>query len=136
MNQIILIDDDPVVLFLHHALLKRMNTESTVLSFDDGDLALAHIQSEPTASFLILLDINMPKMNGIEFLKEIRNNPDLKHLSVFMVTTSSDESDIKDSYEHNVAGYILKPVDLSEFEGTFKLITEYWKLCEFPASAN
>jgi len=136
------IEDDSVDKMVVERVLKKTDIVGSLHHAFDGEDALNKLigsngedRLQPFPQ-IVLLDINMPKMNGIEFLKEIRNNPELKHLSVFMVTTSSDESDIKDSYEHNVAGYILKPVDLSEFEGTFKLITEYWKLCEFPASAN
>jgi CheY-like chemotaxis protein len=110
MNQIILIDDDPVVLFLHHALLKRMNTESMVLSFDDGDLALAHIQSEPAASFLILLDINMPVCDGWTFLVELRKVSSF-HGKIVLVTSSIDLADQNRAKAFpEVAGYLEKPL--------------------------
>jgi CheY-like chemotaxis protein len=79
---------------------------------------------------VILLDINMPKMNGIEFLKELRADEQLRRMPAFVLTTSSDEGDRKNAHFYNVAGYIIKPVDITVFESTFRMLTEYWLLCE------
>ena len=110
MNQIILIDDDPVVLFLHHALLKRMNIASMVLSFDDGDMALTHIQSEPDANFLVLLDINMPVCDGWTFLTELRKIQSFRG-QIVLVTSSIDLADQNRAKAFpEVAGYLEKPL--------------------------
>ena len=79
---------------------------------------------------IILLDLNMPKMNGLEFLKEIRNDPDLKTLSVFVMTTSDEESDKFAAYDMNVAGYIIKPLSFERFVNAISILNHYWKLCE------
>ena len=81
---------------------------------------------------IILLDINMPRMNGIEFLKELRADPELKAISVFVMTTSNDEKDKIGAYNYNVAGYILKPVNFEIFLNAFSILDTYWKLCELP----
>jgi CheY-like chemotaxis protein len=132
------IEDDSVDKMVVERVLKKMDIVSNVHHASNGEEALNKLKGtngEEKISPLphvILLDINMPKMNGLEFLKELRSDPELKHISVYMVTTSSDDSDVAGAYEYNVAGYILKPVDIAHFEGTFKLITDFWKLCEFP----
>src|SRR5205823_6595315 len=64
---------------------------------------------------IILLDINMPKMNGLEFLKEMRNDPDIKGISVFVLTTSNDDKDKVEAYNYNIAGYIIKPITFESF---------------------
>ncbi len=79
---------------------------------------------------VILLDINMPKMNGIELLKELRADEQLRRMPAFVLTTSSDEGDRLNAHFYNVGGYIIKPVDITVFESTFRLLTEYWLLCE------
>ncbi len=110
MSQILLVDDDPVVLFLHHALLKRINTSSSVLSFDDGELALAHIQAEQQDNMLILLDINMPVCDGWTFLTDLRKIPHFKG-SIVLVTSSIDVADQNRAKSFpEVAGYLEKPL--------------------------
>ncbi len=83
-------------------------------------------------SSIILLDINMPKMNGIEMLHELRNDPLLHQIVVFILTTSNDEKDRFNAYEKHVAGYILK----SDMDGFFpklvELIDAYWCIVSLP----
>ena len=129
-------DDDSEDQFLVRTVLDDLDYKIDFNTLNNGEELVTHLEHELTNGknfpSLILLDINMPKMNGLEFLKELRSDPELKHISVYMVTTSSDDSDVAGAYEYNVAGYILKPVDIAHFEGTFKLITDFWRLCEFP----
>ena len=81
---------------------------------------------------LILLDLNMPKMGGIEFLQELRKNPDLQSIPVIVLTTSDEERDRVEAYRFNVAGYILKPVTFSKFIDVISKLSAYWSLCEMP----
>jgi CheY-like chemotaxis protein len=82
---------------------------------------------------IILLDINMPKMNGIEFLREIRKDDYLKSISVFIMTTSNDDHDKFQAYNMNVAGYIVKPISFEKFVHAVSVLKSYWQLCEQPA---
>lgn len=79
---------------------------------------------------VILLDLNMPKMSGLEFLQEIRKDATLKSLSVFVMTTSDEESDKITAYNLNVAGYILKPLSFERFVQAVSILNHYWTLCE------
>ena len=79
---------------------------------------------------IIILDINMPKMNGIEFLKILRENEKLKNISVFVMTTSNEDSDKIDAYNLNVAGYILKPLSFEKFLTSVATLKNFWQLCE------
>lgn len=78
---------------------------------------------------IILLDLNMPKMGGIEFLEELRNDLELKRINVFVMTTSDEESDKLAAYNYNVAGYILKPLSFDKFVQAMSILNDYWKLC-------
>ena len=73
----------------------------------------------------------MPKMSGAEFLKELREDADLKFISVYILTTSKDSKDIKDAYNRNVAGYIMKPTNFMELVDSMQHLTNYWKLIQF-----
>jgi CheY-like chemotaxis protein len=88
--------------------------------------------SIPPERRLILLDLNMPKMNGIEFLKELRVDPHLKHTPVVVLTTSNEDRDRVDAYDLNVAGYLLKPVTFGTFVETMSALNQYWTLCQMP----
>ena len=81
---------------------------------------------------LILLDLNMPKMNGLEFLRALRADPALRSLSVVVLTTSDDERDRIEAYNLNVAGYILKPVTFTAFVEAIATLNTYWTINEFP----
>jgi CheY-like chemotaxis protein len=81
---------------------------------------------------IVLLDLNMPKMGGIEFLKEIRHDPSLSSLSVFVMTTSNEDSDKIEAFNLNVAGYILKPLSMDRFIAAVSTLNSYWTLCEYP----
>jgi CheY-like chemotaxis protein len=81
---------------------------------------------------VILLDINMPRMGGIEFLTELRKHPEHRSASVFVMTTSNEESDKIAAYDLNVAGYILKPLSFEGFTSAVSILNHYWHLCEMP----
>ena len=81
---------------------------------------------------IVLLDLNMPQMNGIEFLRELRGDAELKLTPVIVLTTSNDERDRIEAYNLNVAGYLLKPVTFSNFCETMAALNKYWALVELP----
>jgi CheY-like chemotaxis protein len=85
---------------------------------------------------LILLDINMPIMNGFEFLAEIKRDPALRSIPVVVLTTSQEESDRHLSFQHSVAGYIIKPVEFMDFVGVVQTIDRYWSLSEIGAEGS
>jgi CheY-like chemotaxis protein len=86
----------------------------------------------PRERRIVLLDLNMPKMNGIEFLRELRQDPELKLTPVVVLTTSNDERDRIEAYNLNVAGYLLKPVTFSNFCEVMTALNKYWALVELP----
>lgn len=84
--------------------------------------------------YLILLDLNMPRMGGVEFLQELRKDPDLKKSIVFVMTTSSADEDKVKAYDLGVAGYILKTNAANAFLEATTLLNTYWQVVEFPAA--
>lgn len=137
MVNLLLVEDDEVdVQGLKRAFAKsRIGNPITVAR--DGIEALEFLRGEngrPKLSkpHLILLDLNMPRMNGIEFLKAIRADEDLKRSVVFMITTSKAEEDKARAYDQHVAGYIVKQDPANTFMQAVALMEHYWKIVEFP----
>jgi CheY-like chemotaxis protein len=81
---------------------------------------------------VILLDLNMPQMNGHEFLKELRSDPELKPISVYVMSTSNDDRDRLGAYSQNVAGYIVKPLSLESYVEAIAVLNRFWQLNELP----
>jgi hypothetical protein len=135
---ILLIEDDEVDVMNVQRALKKNSATSCLYRAANGIEALTmlrnniHITKESNSKLLILLDLNMPKMGGLEFLQELRSDLDLRHLPVVILTTSKQDSDLVRAYEYNVAGYIVKPLNFSNFLETIDLLNRYWSLSEMP----
>lgn len=130
---LLLVEDDEVDVMNIKRAFKKNDIENPLHVSGNGVEALEYLKSPTTLPLpkIILLDINMPKMNGIEFLTEIRKDEELKSLTVFVMTTSNSDSDKINAYGLNVAGYILKPLSFDKFVSTVKNLTDYWSLIEF-----
>jgi CheY-like chemotaxis protein len=89
-------------------------------------------ESGSEAPKLILLDLNMPGMSGLEFLTTIKSDPELRRIPVIILSTSDLETDIQASYEGGVAGYFVKPLEYPQFVTTVQCILRYWELCQHP----
>lgn len=141
MNELIsilLVEDDEVDVMNLKRAFKKHDIRNPLYTAENGMEALALLKAGsptrlPELPKIILLDINMPKMNGLEFLKEIRKDPELKLLSVFVLTTSNEDSDKFEAYNLNVAGYMLKPVSFDKFSSAISILKEYWNITLFPS---
>jgi CheY-like chemotaxis protein len=132
---ILLVEDDEVDIMNVKRAFKKNNISNPLVVAHNGLEALEILRSDATDApkpKIVLLDLNMPKMGGIEFLKEIRQDPDLATLSVFVMTTSNEDGDKIDAFNLNVAGYILKPLSLDRFISAVSTLNSYWTLCEYP----
>ena len=100
----------------------------------DGVEALAILRgaSVPTERRILLLDLNMPRMTGIELLREIRKDPKLRTLPVVVLTTSSEARDRTDTWDLNIASFLVKPATFAEFVELMSAFNRYWRLVEFP----
>jgi len=135
---ILLVEDDSVdIMNVQRAFKKNNITNPLHLAFNGVEALnmLRGLNGKPKMNpqpRVILLDINMPKMNGLEFLKELRNDPDLKSITAFIMTTSNDDQDKIEGYKLNIAGYILKPLSFEKFVNVVSILSSFWKLCEQP----
>jgi CheY-like chemotaxis protein len=134
---ILLVEDDEVdVMNVQRALEKNSATSSLYRAANGLEaltmLRTSQIVKENNRRLLILLDLNMPKMGGIEFLRELRADPTLHSLPVVVLTTSMQDSDRAAAYAYNVAGYIVKPITFSSFVETIDVLNRYWSLSEMP----
>jgi len=113
--------------------LKDVGVTEKLVRTANGEEALQYLKSESGKKpYVILLDLNMPRMDGIEFLKIAKKNEDLKTIPVVVLTTSKDKQDIAESFRQNAAGYMVKPADYKQFVEAIRTINRYWTLSELP----
>jgi CheY-like chemotaxis protein len=131
---ILLIEDDQVDVMNVKRAFDKNRIANPLHTAGDGIEALEMLRNNkvPRDRRIILLDLNMPRMNGIEFLRELRSDPDLHLTPVVVLTTSDDERDKIDAYNLNVAGYLLKPVTFINFVEVMATLNKYWTLVELP----
>jgi CheY-like chemotaxis protein len=128
---ILLVEDNPVDLDLTIRAFKTQKLENSILIARDGEEALAYIEKWEKGAprpVVILLDLKMPKVNGLEVLKVLKTHPDLKTIPVVVLTTSSETSDVKEAYKLGANSYIVKPVDFEKFLDMAKQIDLYWRV--------
>ena len=134
--QILLVEDDQVDIMNVKRAFSKQGIGNPLHIASNGLEALDMLRGPNALDPLpqiILLDINMPKMNGLEFLRELRNDEALRGLIVFVLTTSNQDKDKREACDLNVAGYIIKPVDFQAFLTTVSTLHDYWNLIQFAA---
>jgi CheY-like chemotaxis protein len=131
---IVLVEDDPDDQQLIHLIITSQGIENDVLFFDNGTEALEYLKSTADSPFIILCDVNMPKMNGIELCEAIQINEYLRKKSIPFVffSTSAREQDVKHAYDLTVQGFFEKGVDYETLKRKLKLIFDYWFECAHP----
>ena len=137
---ILVVDDDEVdVRGLQRALRKR-RVSNPIYVAENGRVALDLLsqprQSRLSKPYIVLLDINMPVMNGLEFLRHLRAEPDLSDTIVFVLTTSDHERDIASAFENHIAGYLLKDRVGDDFTDLISLLEYMTSACLFPQARN
>ena len=138
---LLIVEDDEVDIMGIMRALKSLKISNPTITAKDGIEALEHLRGENgrekiTGPYIILLDINMPRMDGLQFLKIIRADPDLKRAIVFMLTTSGTDSDIISAYDYNVAGYVVKSDPEASFREAAQLLNFYRTIVELPKDAR
>ncbi|HEX6173396.1 MAG TPA: response regulator [Candidatus Binatia bacterium] len=131
---ILLVEDDEVDVMNVKRAFDRNHITNPLFVAGNGLEALDKLRcgEVPRGRRIILLDLNMPKMNGIEFLRELRNDPALAATPVVVLTTSNNDRDKIDAFNLNVAGYLVKPVTFAEFSELMVTLNKYWTLVEMP----
>lgn len=134
---ILLVDDDKVDRMAIRRSFRDLKIANPVVEAVNGIEALEYLRGDngrekiPSPS-LILLDLNMPRMGGIEFLEVLRSDPDLRRMVVFVMTTSAAEEDRMQAYDKHVAGYILKQRMGQDFVEGVCMLELYWRVIQFP----
>jgi CheY-like chemotaxis protein len=128
---ILLVEDDEIDVKALRWAFDKLKIANPLVIARDGVEAWEILQELPRP-YLIITDINMPRMNGIELLRKIRQSEHCRDSIVFVLTTSNDEQDKIDAYDLNVAGYMLKSDMGTSFTRAIGLIENYWKVVEFP----
>lgn len=131
---VLLVEDDEVDVMNVQRAFRKNNILNPLFVARDGVEALSMLRdgAVPSTRRLVLLDLNMPRMNGIEFLQELRRDPALAATPVVVLTTSAADRDRTDAYDLNVAGYLVKPVTFVEFSELMAALNRYWSLVEMP----
>lgn len=128
-----LIEDDDVDAMSITRAFKKLHISNDIIRANDGLEALQLLRSGAIPSpYIILLDLQMPRLNGLEFLEEIRQDPNLRQTTVFVLTTSKSDEDITASYKKNIAGYFVKEQVGEGFLDIVNLLKGYWKIVHLP----
>ena len=125
-RSILLIEDDQIETVKFKRALMTYDHKHEVTLAENGEEALAFLQSDEELPDVILLDLNMPKMNGIEFLKTLKSQEKLQYIPVVILTTSNNHSDVKESYAAGAAGYLVKPLKYEEYKQQIHMLVTYW----------
>ena len=133
--KILLVEDDDVDIMNIQRAFSKTNLINPMVVAKNGLEALDILRGvnggEPLRwPYVVLLDLNMPKMNGLEFLDAVRKDAKLRNIPIVILTSSSREEDICESYKNQVAGYITKPVEMTHFIEKVAIFGKYWALCE------
>jgi len=124
--RILFIEDDEIEIMKFQRTIQKMDLKCTVFEAKNGEEAFDFLRSDNPLPDIILLDLNMPKMNGIEFLKILRGDEFLKYLPTIILSTSNNEKDILESYKNGVGGYIIKPLKYEDYIKKIEIVLSYW----------
>ncbi len=127
IKPILLVEDDQVDVMTVKRSLKQLHVINPLFVTHNGEEALEYLNAENSElPCFILLDINMPKMSGLEFLKKIKKQIGFHDIPVIMLTSSMEQQDIDRSFELEISGYILKPVEYEQFVDSISILNAYW----------
>jgi CheY-like chemotaxis protein len=133
VKPVLLVEDDAIDTMTVRRAFRDLKLGNPLAHATNGEEALAYLGNpENPKPCVILLDLNMPRMNGVEFMRAVKADPALKRIPIVVLTTSTDDRDIVDSYKLSAAGYIVKPVDYKKFVEAIRTIDLYWTISELP----
>lgn len=127
---ILLVEDDAIEVMKFNKVVKNLELRHKIVEAHDGAQALELLKDREVNPDIIILDLNMPKMNGIEFLKILKQDDSRKSIPTVILTTSTNHTDIKECYNIGIAGYVVKPLKHEEYMNNTKKLIEYWSTNE------
>jgi CheY-like chemotaxis protein len=123
---ILLVEDDAIEVMKFNRVIKAMGPNHKITEAGNGEEALVALKDSTITTDIIVLDLNMPKLNGLEFLNIIKNDDALKYIPTIILTTSNNYKDVAACYKTGVAGYFVKPLKYSDYEDNIKKLIGYW----------
>jgi CheY-like chemotaxis protein len=123
---ILLIEDDAIEVMKFNRVLSTLGLNHKIVEANNGEEALEILKIKETVPDIIILDLNMPKINGIEFLQILKNDSYLRYIPAIILTTSNNHKDVLECYKIGIAGYVLKPLKYEDYVDRIKKTLEYW----------
>ena len=132
---VVIIEDDEDDQLILNEIFKTLNYNNAIIFFKDGNDALDYLNKTDIIPFLILSDVNMPKINGFELRSKVHTNEllNIKCIPYLFFTTVADKKSVVDAYSMSVQGFFVKPNSFQKLESTISKIMEYWKECIAPS---
>ena len=128
--KILLIEDDVIEVMKFNRTIGSLNLSHKVIEANNGEDALKILENKNNRPDIILVDLNMPKINGIEFLNILKSDNVLRYIPAIVLTTSSNMKDLRECYEAGVAGYLLKPLKYEDYVSRTEKLLAYWSINE------
>lgn len=125
-----LIEDDMIEVMKFTRVLKSLELNHKVIEANNGEEALRILREKEQIPDIILLDLNMPKLNGIEFLTILKNDEKLRYIPAIILSTSNNHSDVIECYKIGIAGYIIKPLKYEDYVSRIEKVLAYWSTNE------
>ena len=127
---ILLIEDDMIEIMKLNRVVSSLKLNHNIVEANNGEEALKILQEKDELPDIILLDLNMPKMNGIEFLNLLKGDNVLKYIPTIILTTSNNEKDLLECYKIGIAGYVIKPLKYEDYVSKIEKLLAYWSINE------
>jgi CheY-like chemotaxis protein len=128
--KVLLVEDNLIEIMKMKRTISFLNLKHTIHEAKNGEEALKFLENSANIPDIILLDLNMPKINGIEFLRIIKASNELKHIPTIILTTSSNQKDLLECYITGISGYILKPLKYEDYLKKIEVVLSYWSVNE------
>ena len=128
--KVLFIEDDAIETMKLHRSISKFGYKHQIVEAKNGEEGLEHLRSGHALPDIILLDLNMPRMSGIEFLTILKADEVLKYLPTIILTTSENRADLLECYRIGIAGYVIKPLKYKDYEENIRKVIEYWEMNE------
>lgn len=127
---VLFIEDDAIETMKLQRTVSKLQLKHNIVEAKNGEQALEILKASSKLPDIILLDLNMPRMSGIEFLKILKADATYKYLPTIILTTSENRADLLECYKVGIAGYVIKPLKYEDYETKLKAVFEYWQTNE------
>lgn len=128
--KILLLEDDMIEVMKLNRTISSLKLNHKIIEANNGEEALKLLEKKDELPDIILLDLNMPKINGIEFLDILKKDPILKNIPTIILTTSGNQKDLSECYKIGIAGYVLKPLKYEDYVSKIEKVLAYWSINE------